>query len=136
MLTEAADYATLYRDFRWDIPERFNIATVACDRHAGGSGKLALIYVDEDGAASRFTFDQMQSFSRRFANVLIADGLTRGDRHRHRRQLSGGDQRHGQGDRGAEGQVFRSDGLRQGQRLGQGGADGVRKSQGGFARSA
>ena len=29
MLTETSDYATLIRDFRWDIPARFNIATGA-----------------------------------------------------------------------------------------------------------
>jgi acetyl-CoA synthetase len=27
MLTEASNYDELYRDFRWDIPARFNIAT-------------------------------------------------------------------------------------------------------------
>jgi acetyl-CoA synthetase len=80
MLTETSDYDSLYQNFRWDIPARFNIATAACDRHADGNEKLALIYVDEDGAATRFSFDQMQSFSRRFANVLQADDLTRGDR--------------------------------------------------------
>jgi acetyl-CoA synthetase len=80
MLTETSDYGSLYCDFRWDVPARFNIATAACDRYADGSGKLALIYVDEDGATTRFSFDQMQSFSSRFANVLQADGLARGDR--------------------------------------------------------
>jgi acetyl-CoA synthetase len=80
MLTEATDYATLTRDFRWDVPARFNIATVACDRHADGSGKLALIDVDEDGRTRHLSFDHMQDFSRRFANVLAADGLLRGDR--------------------------------------------------------
>ncbi|MDP1881700.1 MAG: AMP-binding protein, partial [Bradyrhizobium sp.] len=80
MLTEAADYDTLYRDFRWDIPERLNLATVCCDRHADGTGRLALIYVDEDGAATRTSFDAVSEFSRRFANVLKADGLVRGDR--------------------------------------------------------
>src|SRR6266480_3366030 len=57
MLTEASNYDDLYRDFRWDVPDRFNIATACCDRHADGS-----------------------DFSRRFANVLKADGLSRGDR--------------------------------------------------------
>src|ERR1700755_2544870 len=80
MLTEAATYDDLYRNFRWDIPARFNIATACCDRHADGSGRLALIYVDEDGGASRTSFDQLSDFSRRFANVLKADGLSRGDR--------------------------------------------------------
>jgi len=80
MLTEATDYDELYRNFRWDIPARFNIATACCDRHADGSGRLALIYLDEDGTATRTSFDEVADFSRRFANVLKADGLGRGDR--------------------------------------------------------
>ena len=42
--------------------------------------RLALIYVDEDGAATRTSFDEVAEMSRRFANVLKADGLARGDR--------------------------------------------------------
>lgn len=80
MLTETSDYEKLYRDFRWNIPARFNIATASCDRHADGSKRLALIYVDEDGVASRTSFDEVAEMSRRFANVLRADGLSRGDR--------------------------------------------------------
>ncbi len=80
MLTEASNYDDLYRDFRWDIPVRFNIATACCDRHADGTNRLALIYVDEDGGATRHSFDDISGFSRRFANVLKADGLARGDR--------------------------------------------------------
>jgi len=80
MLTETTDYAKLYRDFRWDIPARFNMARACCDRHADGSGRLALIYVDEGGASSRTSFDEMAAMSRRFANVLKAAGLERGDR--------------------------------------------------------
>jgi acetyl-CoA synthetase len=80
MLTEAADYDTLYRDFRWDVPARFNIAAACCDRHADGSARTALIYVDEDGAASRTSFDEMRALSCRFANVLKAGGLSGGDR--------------------------------------------------------
>src|ERR1700736_3366304 len=80
MLTETSDYEKLYRDFRWNIPARFNIATASCDRHADGSKRLALIYVDEDGVACRTSFDEVAEMSRRFANVLKADGLKRGDR--------------------------------------------------------
>jgi acetyl-CoA synthetase len=80
MLTETTDYETLTRDFRWDIPARFNITTACCDRHADGSGRLALIYVGEEGATTRTSFDEVSDFSRRFANVLTAEGLARGDR--------------------------------------------------------
>jgi acetyl-CoA synthetase len=80
MLTETSDYTTLYRNFRWEVPARFNIATACCDRHADGSNRVALIYVDEDGRATRTSFDEMRELSSRFANVLKADGLSRGDR--------------------------------------------------------
>jgi acetyl-CoA synthetase len=80
MLTPAATYDELYKNFRWDIPARFNIAVACCDRHADGSGRLALIYVDEDGRTMRTSFDEVAEASRRFANVLKADGLVRGDR--------------------------------------------------------
>src|SRR4029077_8938229 len=80
MLTEASTYDELSRNFRWDVPDRFNLATLCCDRHADGSGRLALIYVDEDGGASRTSFDGISEMSRRFANALKADGLVRGDR--------------------------------------------------------
>src|SRR5215217_3592943 len=80
MLTEASTYDELYRNFRWDIPARFNMATACCDRYADDSGRLALIYVDEDGATTRTSFDEVADASRRFANVLKADGLSRGDR--------------------------------------------------------
>ena len=80
MLPHADNYDELYKNFRWDIPASFNIATAACDRHADGSGQLALIYVDEDGGIRRLSFDQISDLSKRFANVLKADGLARGDR--------------------------------------------------------
>src|SRR6202051_329594 len=80
MLTETNDYEKLCREFRWEIPARFNLATACCDRHADGSNSLALIYVDEDGEATRTSFDEVALMSRRFANVLKADGLVRGDR--------------------------------------------------------
>jgi len=80
MLPQSDNYEQLCRDFRWNIPGRFNMASACCDRHADGSGRTALIYVDEDGAARHTSFDELASMSRRFANVLKADGLARGDR--------------------------------------------------------
>ncbi len=80
MLTETNDYDELCRGFRWEIPARFNIATTCCDRHADGTNRLALIYVDEEGGAQCTSFDKLAAMSRRFANVLKSDGLVRGDR--------------------------------------------------------
>src|ERR1700710_1047771 len=80
VLTETSNYDDLYRDFRWDVPARFNMAVACCDRHADGGNRPALIYVDEDGGAQRTSFDEMRALSSAFANVLKADGLARGDR--------------------------------------------------------
>ncbi len=80
MLTRAADYATLRRDFRWDIPARFNMGVACCDRHADGSDRLALLVEAEDGAVQRHSFDALRAASNRFAHVLAADGMQPGDR--------------------------------------------------------
>jgi acetyl-CoA synthetase len=79
MLTESDNYAGLHAGFRWPVPARFNIAQVCCDRHEGAE-RLALIDVDESGAARHVSFDAVGDASRRFANVLVHAGLARGDR--------------------------------------------------------
>src|SRR3954452_7704717 len=80
MLTEANTYDELYSNFHWEIPARFNLAEACCDRHADGTGRLALVYLDENGAITGTSFDEVAEMSRSFANVLKADGLARGDR--------------------------------------------------------
>lgn len=77
---ETTDYEVLAREFRWDIPARFNIAVAACDRHATGARTLALIEAGDDGVSRRFSFDDIARLSRRFANALVAEGVKRGDR--------------------------------------------------------
>ena len=75
----AASYDDLCRRHRWTIPARCNIARFACDRHAG-SGKLALLDVDEHGEVARYTFDQLADHSDRLASVLAGFGVGQGDR--------------------------------------------------------
>ncbi|MEZ5763906.1 MAG: acyl-CoA synthetase [Xanthobacteraceae bacterium] len=79
-ITETSDFAKLTRDFRWNVPEHFNIGTATVDRHADGSGRTALIDVGAEGRATTYSFDDLLALSNRFANVLKADGLERGDR--------------------------------------------------------
>ena len=79
MLQRADTYADLLDNFRWRIPARYNIGTDVCDRHAPGN-PLALIHLDQDGAVRRYGFDDLRRWSNRFANVLAAQGLVRGDR--------------------------------------------------------
>jgi hypothetical protein len=80
MLTAGTDYQRLYNEFVWPIPRRYNIGVDTCDQHADGSGRLALIYVNDTGAVAEYSFDWFYAQSNRFANALYAHGFQRGDR--------------------------------------------------------
>jgi len=73
-------YESLTDNFAWHIPARYNMGVDVCDKWADGSGRLALIYEDAEGNATRYTFDQLKTLSDRFANALQACGAQRGDR--------------------------------------------------------
>jgi acetyl-CoA synthetase len=79
MLVRGQTYEDVCRAFRWDVPERFNIATAACDRHTG-SHREALVYEDADGRIERYSFETLKDLSSRLANALAAQGVERGDR--------------------------------------------------------
>ncbi|SKC64675.1 AMP-binding enzyme [Paraburkholderia hospita] len=80
MNLDGHSYDSLTTTFEWEIPPRYNIGVDVCDKWADGSGRLALIYEDEDGLVTRYTFDELKTLSDRFANVLLASGAQRGDR--------------------------------------------------------
>jgi len=80
LLPAATTYEEMARRFRWTVPETFNIAEACCDRWADGSGRVALIHLRADGRTERITFDGLRSSSARFAHVLEARGIRRGDR--------------------------------------------------------
>ncbi|MGH6913009.1 MAG: AMP-binding protein, partial [Geminicoccales bacterium] len=79
MLAPADDLETLRRTFRWQLPDRFNIAAAVCDRHAGPDNRLALIEA-RGGAVRRHGFLDLKRGSDRLANLLAAKGVARGDR--------------------------------------------------------
>ncbi len=76
----AASYDEVVRRHRWSIPHVLNIAQIACDRHATGDGRVALVAVDQAGAEKTYSFDELKALSDRFASVLRAHGVERGDR--------------------------------------------------------
>ncbi len=80
MLTPQADYRAMCRDFRWNIPERFNIATAVCDRWADGANRLALIETRTGSDVTSHSFDDLKRDSNRLANLLSAKGIRAGDR--------------------------------------------------------
>ena len=81
MLERRDDYASLYRDFRWVIPERFNIGVAVADRWAAEDPeRTALFDYRADGAPDRLSFSELAQRSNAFANALRARGIRRGDR--------------------------------------------------------
>ena len=49
-------YQELYDRFRWEVPERFNIAAACCGRWAADRSRFALYWEDESGASSAYSF--------------------------------------------------------------------------------
>lgn len=66
------------RQFRWRIPERYNMGVDVCDRQ--DQAAPALIYLREDGGEKRFSFADIKAASNRLANALQGLGIERGDR--------------------------------------------------------
>src|SRR5262245_32271801 len=77
MLSRVDDYGRLCREFRWRIPPRYNMAADMC-RHDPGAE--ALVFLDDDGSVRPFTFGATRRDANRYANVLNAAGVKRGER--------------------------------------------------------
>jgi len=73
-------YAALCENFRWQVPQAFNIAVDVCGRWAAERSRFALYYEDESGFTSAHTFWDIQGQANRLANVLAALGTLAGDR--------------------------------------------------------
>src|SRR5581483_3876633 len=81
MLPQSRSYEALVRDFRWQVPAKFNIGVEVCDRWAARDpARLALVAVGADGQARDVSYGWLRETSNRLANTLAAHGIGRGDR--------------------------------------------------------
>ena len=81
MLPDSRDYDELRRNFRWQVPARFNIGVDVCDRWAAREpDRLAILHVRPDGRAEEVSYGALCETSNRLANALRAHGIVRGDR--------------------------------------------------------
>lgn len=81
MLERRESYEALYRDFRWQIPARFNIGVAVSDRWAAiEPGRAALLSHRAEGEPERLTYGELSARSNALANALSARGVARGDR--------------------------------------------------------
>ncbi len=74
------DFESIRRDFRWNVPERYNMARAVCDRHEAIAGRTAVFYENAAGERRTWTFGDLITLSNRLANALADLGIGRGDR--------------------------------------------------------
>ncbi|MBX3532204.1 MAG: AMP-binding protein [Rhizobiaceae bacterium] len=81
MLERRDSYDSLYRDFRWQVPARFNIGVAVSDAWAGREpDRVALIAHRSDAAPATLTYGELTRRSSALAASLVRRGLRRGDR--------------------------------------------------------
>jgi acetyl-CoA synthetase len=78
-------YRELYTNFRWHVPQYFNIGWECCGRWAEDRARFALYHEDEGddqsgGRVGKFTYWDLQQEANRLSNALTAMGVRRGDR--------------------------------------------------------
>lgn len=90
-LPNLTDYDKIYKTFSWKKAEKeleyfsdgtFNAAYNAVDRHAKGKkkNKVALLFEGARGEKEQYTFSDLKKLSDKFANVLVSQNITKGDR--------------------------------------------------------
>src|SRR3954471_20372393 len=76
--TQFSSYEEAVAAHEWRVPERYNIAADVCDKHP--ADKLAMVHEHFDGTVREVAWGELQELSHRFANVLRAHGVEKGDR--------------------------------------------------------
>jgi len=78
-MANADRYDEICAAFRWNVPERFNIADACCRRWASDRARFAMYWEDEDGTRAAYTYFDLAQQANRLANALAANGIGRGD---------------------------------------------------------
>ncbi len=71
-------YTRQYREFRWNIPPRFNIAEAILERNRGDN--IAIIDVSENFDVKSYSFSDLRRLAHRLANIFRHLGVDAGDR--------------------------------------------------------
>lgn len=81
VIQEKAEWRAMRGAFKWPMPARFNIAEAVCGSWAKADpDRLALTLLRADGEVRAYSYVQLNRAANRFANVLKAHGVARGDR--------------------------------------------------------
>src|SRR5215216_1765578 len=71
-------YEQACKEFRWQIPEQFNIASAISRRHKDAITRIAIKDV-RPGGINTYTFGGIDFVSDKFANLLAKSGVQQGD---------------------------------------------------------
>jgi benzoate-CoA ligase family protein len=76
------NYEKEYENWKWNIPQNYNIGVDVVDKHTKGKNKnkVALYWEDSEELSKRFTFSDMKILTDKFGNVLKNLGFKKGDR--------------------------------------------------------
>jgi len=76
------DYEKEYSNWKWDIPEEYNIGYDCVDKHTktNKKNKVALYWEDSEGNSEKFTYQDLKVKTDKFANALKSLGFKKGDR--------------------------------------------------------
>ncbi len=78
---QADHHAAMHANFRWAVPEQFNIADVCCGRWASATpDAIAIHHETEDGTLRQISYRQLQLDANRLSHLLRSLGIERGDR--------------------------------------------------------
>jgi acetyl-CoA synthetase len=76
-------YRRLHSNFRWQVPQQFNIAQVCCQRWAeqvDAASRIAVRIYADGALQSAHSYATLQDQAHRLSNLLVAIGVRRGDR--------------------------------------------------------
>ena len=81
MLPISRDYQSLYQQFEWVVPQRFNIGEAISTRWAREKpDETAIVYKQDDGQVKHVSFGELDRLANRLANFLKTLGVEPGER--------------------------------------------------------
>lgn len=73
------DYEKEMKEFQWDVPEYYDIASVVDSHAQKNPSHPAILWENEKGETRTVTYDDLRKQSNQFANILTSLGIEKGD---------------------------------------------------------
>jgi acetyl-CoA synthetase len=80
LINSPDEYASLHGNFRWKVPQTFNIALACAPQNSLQASQTAIIIDSPSGAIETQSFGELWRDSRKLANALKSMSVTKGER--------------------------------------------------------